>query len=654
MKIAGMFEYPPVMYTQIEEWMNAIWCSHVAASLGMHDNKTEVIQKALSKFRKDLEETFQWIHPQQEMEASKTLRVPRWSFKGLQYSNLKIQTATVLFNPENGNAVVPWKNRDPLHQSVFSLEGSDSRVGGSLLGFKSMNKDPTGIQAVKEELDYVSKEAIDDLKFQLSFDNNDITLSKEVQEIQQAVKPFLKGPPKRYLAKSSRSFPLNLTGWKYANRGSTPSRNIQVILDFKGHSLRGGQWDKITWELQVDMPKSLPRDLSDLKRQIARNSHVLIHELRHVAQTVLSDMVQRPAGIPSPNIPGYNHSGVSEDWRKPRQEHALRPVEFYPRLGDEVAEFLGRYPDGGDAPDIDYWTRNREFFKALRAHKPLDWRKAVSLFMNQVQQAKSDLRTKRVASRWVAAEYKRKKNVKVNGKNTVVYEYSDRQVARRHNEKAKRLESFKDNLGKLRAKVKRDLTSKDAKVSGIALAVALVDHTYERIGNPNSADDGHFGVTGWQGKHLTFKDGEAVLQYVGKSGVSHRKTIGIKWLVDEIKKATKGRKDSDTIVHNGEGAISASDVNAYLADFEITAKDLRGFHANTLMQRELRKVREGKLPDDKKEREALLKEEFTKALDTVAKQVGHTSGMLKGQYLVPGLEDQFLKDGTVMDDFTDV
>ena len=55
----------------------------------------------------------------------------------------------------------------------------------------------------------------------------------------------------------------------------------------------------------------------------------------------------------------------------------------------------------------------------------------------------------------------------------------------------------------------------------------------------------------------------------------------------------------------------------------------------------------GKLPEDKKEREKKLKAEFKEALEGTAEAVGHEPATLKSQYLVPGLEDEFLKDGTV-------
>jgi len=246
------------------------------------------------------------------------------------------------------------------------------------------------------------------------------------------------------------------------------------------------------------------------------------------------------------------------------------------------------------------------------------------------------------------AKYKKKKKVKTQkGDEMVVYEYSDRQIANRNRQKAERLEKLRGSVDKLRAQTRKDLKSKDEKTRAVALAIALMDHTFERVGNDGSAEEGHFGVTTWQPKHVTFQKGKATIKYVGKSGVDQNKTVDDAALVKALKDACDGKKDTACIVE-----ASASDVNEYLEPFGISAKDIRGFHANTEMKTQLKKFRKGKLPSDKKERETKLKEEFKKALEATAEAVGHEPTTLKGQYLVPGLEDQFLKDGTVTESHT--
>lgn len=250
----------------------------------------------------------------------------------------------------------------------------------------------------------------------------------------------------------------------------------------------------------------------------------------------------------------------------------------------------------------------------------------------------------------VAARFKQKK---VTEKGNTVYVYSERQVANRNRKKAERLEKLSRNIETLRKKVKADLQSDDPEIAMTALAVALIDHTYERPGNEGSADEGHFGVTGWHRGHVTWDaKGGATIKYVGKSGVKHEKKVtdpAIRKALRDAYDATEGKEGS--LFSNEDAKVDAPKVNEYLSKFDVTAKDLRGFHANREMQERLREIRKGKLPEDPKEREKALKEEFKEALEGTAKAVGHEAATLKTQYLVPGLEDAYLKDGTVMDGF---
>lgn len=253
----------------------------------------------------------------------------------------------------------------------------------------------------------------------------------------------------------------------------------------------------------------------------------------------------------------------------------------------------------------------------------------------------------------VVAKFKSKK---VLDTGTVVYEYSEKQVAKRHKEKADRIEKLRGSIEKLRKRVNKDLGSSDSKTKLMALAVGLMDHTYERVGNDESAGEGHFGVTGWQKRHVTFSGGSATIKYVGKSGVKQEKTVTDKKLLSALKDAHKNAKGAKTCLFEYEGddssgCVTASEVNGYLKEFDITAKDLRGFHANREMQERLKKIRKAgpKLPDDEKKRAKLLKDEFKKALEETAKEVGHEASTLRSQYLVPALEECYEKDGSVIE-----
>ena len=247
---------------------------------------------------------------------------------------------------------------------------------------------------------------------------------------------------------------------------------------------------------------------------------------------------------------------------------------------------------------------------------------------------------------FLASKFQNKKEVpKAKGKGTTtVYEYSDKQVQHRNREKAKRIEKLRGQMDRLRTQYKKDLKAADDSTRASALIVALMDVTYARIGNENSASAGHFGVTGWKVKHITFSGPKATIKYTGKSGVDHAKEVTDAGVVSALRAATKGKGPGDVICD-----AAAEDANIYLKPFGVSAKDLRGLHANQEMIDRLKAVRSkgGKLPADPDDRKKKLKAEFDDALQQSAGAVGHEPSTLRSQYLVPGLEDEFMSKGSV-------
>ncbi len=255
------------------------------------------------------------------------------------------------------------------------------------------------------------------------------------------------------------------------------------------------------------------------------------------------------------------------------------------------------------------------------------------------------------SARNVAAKYQEKKKVKTkDGDEATVYVYSEKQLANRDKEKATQVEKLRKGIGDLRSCVKKDMKSKDPHKKMVALAVALMDHTLERVGNSGSAEDGHYGVTGWEKSHISIKGNTATITYTGKSGVDHEKTVDDASIVAAMKPLLEGKKGGDRLLEDGDTTVTAEDVNAYLKKFDVTAKDIRGYRANDEMCKALKAKRSKgpSLPKDKKEREELLKKEFKEVLETVSEIVGHTPKMLGDSYLVPGLSEAYQKDGTVI------
>ena len=209
------------------------------------------------------------------------------------------------------------------------------------------------------------------------------------------------------------------------------------------------------------------------------------------------------------------------------------------------------------------------------------------------------------------------------------------------------------------AAVRKELGSSDKKTARVALAICLINETYERVGNETSAagensdtdSTPHLGVTGWAKQNISFKGSKATIKYRGKSSVDHVKVVDDPEIVKALKAAVKDCSSAeDCVFHWDGGKITAKDVNEKLKSFgDLTAKDLRGWHANRLMKEELARVRNGPLPTEKKERQEKLKAEWKKALETTAKEIQHEPATLQGQYLVDAMKEAYLKDGTIIE-----
>lgn len=224
-----------------------------------------------------------------------------------------------------------------------------------------------------------------------------------------------------------------------------------------------------------------------------------------------------------------------------------------------------------------------------------------------------------------------------------LYHYTKGQIAHRNREKADRLEALRRRVKSLRSRYRQDMSSRDAKTAQVATAVAIMDHTGSRVGNPASASEGHFGVTQLLGRHVRRKGSGLSLEYVGKSGVRQTKRISDSKLAGAILRLKSG--DNERVLP----LATSTSVNAYLRPFQVTAKDLRGLKANETMRKELSRKRNTgrKLPRLLKERKPVLRAEFKGALERTARKIGHEPATLRRQYLVPNLEKSFMKDGTI-------
>ena len=242
-----------------------------------------------------------------------------------------------------------------------------------------------------------------------------------------------------------------------------------------------------------------------------------------------------------------------------------------------------------------------------------------------------------------------KKKIKANKKRSGIKakftprpEEAPEVIAARWEKKKDRIHQLAHNISRLRLNVSKDLESDNERTALIALIIALMDRTGERIGNGKSIKDGHYGVTYFKKSHLNIKGGEINLDYIGKSGVPHNPIFSNEKVAKALKRAVKN-SPSKYIFETSDGLkIHEYMVNEYLHEFSITGKDIRGYFINRAMTEKLKSI---DIPEAEKDRKRL----FTKTCKKIAAQIGHGAGTCKKHYIVPELMEQYITHGKIID-----
>lgn len=211
-------------------------------------------------------------------------------------------------------------------------------------------------------------------------------------------------------------------------------------------------------------------------------------------------------------------------------------------------------------------------------------------------------------------------------------------IKKRWDSKRESIYSLKSNIDRLKRHIRQDLVSCNEKDRLTALIIRIMLYTSERVGNEESASNGHFGVTQFKNKHIKVEGNRIILDYVGKSGVEHEKSF-----VDEICaimiKELLSRRNQFVFTTKEKFRINPDRINRYLSDFNAKSKDIRGFNANRLMVMELNRI--GKT--EEKQRAKV----FNASLRKIGAKVGHGAATLRTHYLLPEIEECFYKYGSI-------
>jgi DNA topoisomerase I len=210
--------------------------------------------------------------------------------------------------------------------------------------------------------------------------------------------------------------------------------------------------------------------------------------------------------------------------------------------------------------------------------------------------------------------------------------------------KEKAYDSLQKHASRLRSRISQDLRYHFLRVQGdpsvseadafTALAIRLMWLTAERVGNEDSAEIGHVGITGLRKQNVTVQDTTITLDYTAKSGVKQHKQFNSTATAQILRGVLKRRKSRLFEMSNGQ-RISGKMINDYLRAYGITAKDIRGYQANRMMLIQLESQPTPKTKDERKK-------VFLEALKKTAKKIGHTPRTLRNQYLMPETEQEYI------------
>lgn len=216
------------------------------------------------------------------------------------------------------------------------------------------------------------------------------------------------------------------------------------------------------------------------------------------------------------------------------------------------------------------------------------------------------------------------------------------EINARWDKKKRHIEELANNIQSLKYNITRDLKSENEKKYLTALAILVLLKTSERVGNDISASNNHIGITGFKKKNIIIDGTEITFSYTGKSGVEHEKVYTDKLLTGHLKQAIKNSPNSYVFCTSDGFRIRSNRINRFLEEYNVSAKDIRGYNANKLITEKLDNI---DIPDTEKDRRKV----FNKVAKSVAEKIGHGVPTLKKHYMMPEIHDNYIYDAEVVD-----
>ena len=231
------------------------------------------------------------------------------------------------------------------------------------------------------------------------------------------------------------------------------------------------------------------------------------------------------------------------------------------------------------------------------------------------------------------------------------YLYHPQWRARRDAEKFDRMLLFGKALSKARERVLLDLGLEGMPLErACAAAVRLLDLGYFRIGNDVYADEnGSFGLTTLERRHVRRHQDALIFAFVGKSGVEHEITIDDAVVIEAIEIMRRRRSgDDDRLLSYKNGrswrALLPDLVNDYVRDLDRARGDRQGLpHLARHRAGGGRAGRDAGAGDTK----ASQKRAVAGAMKEVASFLGNTPALARSSYVDPRVVDAYQRGKTI-------
>lgn len=395
-KDAGLFEPPPAMVSQIGDWMRTVYAGHVLAIAEQELKRLTQRKDILRNSIRRLDEFKRSIQNLERMKEGEVRSVQ------IDYGGF-------------GNDFVWGVRREPGFQHpMFRIGRGKRRISFRQSFVENLGETSerlnTSIIHIRNKLwGYIDKLVGRPSKTQ------DYTLVELKLLCRECLKHTQKA--KTYSGKTKRKFPVNIKGWEYLKDYPDAEAKlkkhwsfIECVLDFKGHRRRGGQWNPSQNRLEVDVRINQPKMVKRFHDGLYAIEGTLLHELRHVGQSVLKFLkdLKEEAGLPPHDLrdPSRTPEGYRKDdpyGSRGRGTHTLRDIEFQTDLGNAIREFLKKiqtvrrmswrnaFKEFTGLADTNNTLLISRYFRTWKRQAPKKWQRAVNELFKEAEKAGIDL-----------------------------------------------------------------------------------------------------------------------------------------------------------------------------------------------------------------------------------------------------------------------